>query len=240
MQGFYFHYSAPTASFRDPGSQMYHSCLPLPPFSTLVGIAGAALGMSFECTINHFRHQHIFAGVKGVSGGHGIDLWNYAKITNNSVVGKDILNREFMAYLEGEIFYASPNSEVINELHNGFQSPVFCLTLGSSDDLFVKDDISPVIDVGSTKTHVLQNCMIPADISGLYEFDWSSIKESPLTIQLRAPQVFFLPVDYEFRGLVRKGSKYQVFSYVPGNIRLRSAIEVYRFGEETIPLFAIN
>lgn len=240
MQGFYLHYSAPTVSFRDPGSQLYHSCLPLPPFSTLVGIAGAALGMSFERVINHFRDQHIFAGVKGFSRGRGRDLWNYAKITSNSVVGKDILNREFLACLEGKIFYASPNGEVINEMLHGFQSPVFCLTMGNSDDLFVNRYISPIVEVGLTETRTLQNCMIAADISGLYEFDWANIKNTPLNVQLKAPQVFKLPVDYEFKGLVRKGSQYQVFSYVPENIRLKRTIKVYSFDEETVPLFALN
>ena len=240
MQGFYFQYSAPTASFRDPGSQLYHSCLPLPPFSTLAGIAGAALGMSFESIIDYFRDQHIFAGVKGFSRGRGRDLWNYAKITSNSIVGKDILNREFLAYLEGKIFYASPNVEVINKMHHAFKSPIFCLTLGNSDDLFVNHSISPVIEVGLTETSAIQNCMIPADISGLYEFDWASIKIAPLNVQLKAPQVFNLPVDYEFKGLVRKGCQYQVFTYVPENIKFKKTIEVYSFDEETVPLFSLN
>ena len=240
MEGFYLEYHAPIASFRDPGSQLYHSCLPLPPFSTLVGIAGAALGMSFESIIEYFRKRHIFAGVSGISRGYGIDLWNYAKITSSRVVGKDILNREFLAFLEGKLFYASSKSDAIKELYQGFQSPVFCLSLGGSDDLFINHYLSPVLNVDSIKTVELKNCVIPLDISGQYEFDWARIKQSPLAVRLQAPKVFKVPVDYEFKGSVRKGIRYQTFSYIAENIKLKEPVTVFRFAEEKVPMYALD
>lgn len=55
MKGFIASLTAETVSLRDPEGQLYHSCLPLPSFSTMVGIAGAAMGMDFKQALEFLR-----------------------------------------------------------------------------------------------------------------------------------------------------------------------------------------
>ena len=55
MNGLMVKLYAKTASFRDPGAQLYHDTMPLPLPSTIVGIAGAALGLSFDDALSFFK-----------------------------------------------------------------------------------------------------------------------------------------------------------------------------------------
>ena len=68
MYGFFVSLHGMTASFREPGSHLYQATLPLPPISALVGMAGAALGKSFEKAWPFFKDAGLFVGVSGRAG----------------------------------------------------------------------------------------------------------------------------------------------------------------------------
>ncbi|HAG08056.1 MAG TPA: CRISPR-associated protein Cas5, partial [Desulfotomaculum sp.] len=55
---------APTASFRLPETHTFQQTLPLPPVTALMGLAGAALGLSFEQTMG-LRESGFLCGVWG-------------------------------------------------------------------------------------------------------------------------------------------------------------------------------
>lgn len=64
-----------TASFRIPEYHNFHKSLPLPPVTTLVGLVGAVLGLSYNNAQLYFSDRSIRIGIQGVSEGHYHDLW---------------------------------------------------------------------------------------------------------------------------------------------------------------------
>ena len=119
-----------------PGSRTtYHETLPLPPPSTLLGVAGAAIGKSFEETLSFFKQHHIGVGCIGNHQGRGSDLWNYTKLKSGGKAEKDIVIREFLYGFQGELYYICEDEKIGKELYNAFLSPFYGLTLGNSDDL---------------------------------------------------------------------------------------------------------
>ena len=239
MEGLAISFVTETSSFRDPGGQLYHSCLPLPSYTTLVGLAGAALGMSFQDSLFYFKKHNIHVGVKGVSLGGGKDLWNYSKIASEKNPGKDILKREFLYRLQGCLYYACSKEQIIKDLAEAFSSPVYALTLGNSDDLVKIIDIRYFDDVKEIESTDLKNTVIAEDISTNYALDWEKIKQSPIRLTLKVPTIKSLPVDFEFdKKGSRTGKRYEVFSFVGDLEKLKKPALVYCFGEDNIPMFS--
>lgn len=241
MKGLSIVCRAETVSFRDPGGQLYHACLPLPPYTTLVGIAGAALGLNFSDSMRYFKEKRIFAGVLGHSQGQGKDLWNYTKRTvyDEPKERNDIVLREFLFRLNVVLFYAAEETKVIDELERAFPHPVYALTLGASDDLVKVISIERHEKVETVSTKDLRNTVLRGDISSHYRFDWEEIKKSPIKLTLKGPVVKNLPVDFEFDSHdARKGSKYQVFSFINSMIKLKENMLAYQFGNYKVPLYS--
>ncbi|MED0680466.1 CRISPR-associated protein Cas5 [Aneurinibacillus thermoaerophilus] len=245
---------AETACFRDPGGQLYHVTLPLPPVSTIVGLAGAALGLSFEQTWTWFRQAQARVGVKGASIGKGKDLWNYTKWTVDleKKPRNDILNREFLCFaprsleqreLAGmiQLYYACEDESYAGRLYEAFLSPVYALTLGASDDLAKCISVKWFDHLPVKETTELSNVMIKGDWSHAFTFDWEAIQRMPLRISLNAPKVARLPIDFVFDAKgVRKGARYESFTFLTHLQRLKQSVEAYCFGEEFVPLAHIH
>jgi CRISPR-associated protein Cas5t len=247
--GFYVILSAETASFRDPGGQLYHETLPLPPISTIIGIAGAALGFPFKQVWEYFSENNIKVGVQDISeearkrpAGKGLDLWKYQKIVTKEVKS-DILKREFIFQPVYRLYYSCDVQDVLEKLHHAFQFPSWTLTLGTSDDLALIKEISPIVEVnevpgGSTD---LRHKLIPGDQSDNYFFDWELIGKESLSVSLTLPIVKKLPVGFEFKtDGERKGSNYYPFTFLAKYHSLKCPCPASSFGGEIIPLFTIK
>jgi CRISPR-associated protein Cas5t len=260
MYGIKVELVAETASFRDPGGQLYHVCLPLPPVSTIIGIAGAALGLSFEQVWNWFRDQRISVGVQGEAVGRGKDLWNYTKRTvnlekeNNS--RSDIVNREFLCFVERKLsnnsgvltstaspvklYYACEHKEAVQKLYQAFREPVYALTLGTNDELAKCVSLTLYEAMEPVETDELCNVMVEGDWSRQFSFDWETIRAMPVTVSLTSPTVTKLPVDYSFESNgVRKGLRYQSFTFLTSVQRLKVPVRAYQFDQDRIPLISI-
>jgi len=232
---------AETASFRDPGGQLYHACLPLPPYTTLVGIAGAALGLSFPEATCYFKEHRIHVGVLGHTQGHGKDLWNYTKRTvfDDPKEKNDIVLREFLFRFGVVLFYAAQESAVIDRLETAFAHPIYALTLGASEDLAKVVSIEKHKEIKTLSTTDIKNTILQGDISSHYRFDWEKVKKTPIRLTLKGPVVKSLPVDFEFDAHgARKGSKYQTFSFIDSMIKLTENVSAYQFGDYKIPLYS--
>jgi CRISPR-associated protein Cas5t len=246
--GFSVTLTAETASFRDPGGQLYHETLPLPPVSTIIGIAGSALGFPFPRVWKFFEDNHLGVGVRDIStelrknsAGKGLDLWKYQKIVSKEVKS-DILKREFLFRPGYRLFYSGANREVIETLRKAFLSPAWALTLGTSDDLTFIKEVSPIENVqevpgGSVD---LSYRLIPGDQSDNYSFNWNLIMQEPVAVSLALPMVKNLPVGFVFgeQG-ERKGAKYQPFTFLAKFHSLKNPCPAYFVGQEIIPLFSL-
>jgi CRISPR-associated protein Cas5t len=244
-----------TASFREPGTHLYHITLPLPPISTIIGLAGAALGKDFKGAWTFFKTNAVAVGVKGKACGSGIDLWRYKKIAQaksedekkalkefgrDKSVRDDILNREFLAYPEVHICYTAPESKVIEELRHAFCSPYYALSLGSSDDIVKVQCISKVCEPDEKNDVTSLNCtLVEGELLGNVTFDWEAIKKTGVKETLRSPMVKQLIVDFEFDGDERHGIRYCPFTFLAGKHRLDKPVTVFAIEGQDFPMFSI-
>lgn len=248
MYGFSVVLSAETASFRDPGGQLYHATLPLPPVSTIVGVAGAALGVPFQQSWEFFRENDINVGVKDISRswrgmppGKGLDLWKYQKIVANEV-RSDILKREFLFRPVFRLYYSCEDREITEQLRQALLSPAWALSLGTSDDIACLEEVSPIKTVREVSggTVELSHSLIPGDHSENYSFDWEVIRDTPIRTSLELPLVKQLPVGFLFGPVGdRKGYEYRPFTFLSEIQRLKTPCPAYFFGQEIIPLISI-
>lgn len=248
MYGFFVVLSAETASFRNPGGQLYHATLPLPPVSTMIGIAGAALGFPFQQSWEFFQANNVNVGVKdisrswrGTSPGKGLDLWKYQKIVSNEV-RSDILKREFLFRPVYRLYYSCRDRETLEYLRQAFLSPAWALCLGTSDDIARLEEVSQIetIEVVNGGAVELSLSLIPGDQSDNYSFDWEVIRNTPIRTSLELPMVKQLPVGFVFGpNGERKGCKYRPFTFLSGIQRLKKPCPAYFFGIDIVPLISI-
>lgn len=248
VNGFSIVLSAETASFRDPGGQLYHATLPLPPISTIIGIAGAALGLPFQQVWKYFRVKDIHVGVKDISRsiwgmppGRGLDLWKYRKIVTKEI-RSDILKREFLFHVAFRLYYSCNQREPLEQLRQAFLSPAWALSLGTSDDIALIKELSEIDEVKEVNegTVELFYSLIPGDHSDNYSFDWATICNIPIRTPLQLPMVKQLPVDFLFGpDGERKGSEYRSFTFLSGFQRLKNPCPAYNFGKELVSLISV-
>ncbi len=249
MYGFSVVLSAETASFRDPGGQLYHATLPLPPVSTIIGIAGAALGTAFQPTWTFFQEYDIRVGVRdislswkeGTSPGKGLDLWKYQKIVGKEV-RSDILKREFLFRPVYRLYYGCQASEILEKLRQAFLSPAWALSLGTSDDIARLEEVSRLETVEEVSGGVveLSYTLVPGDQSDNYFFDWEGLQKSSIRTSLELPLVKQLPVDFLFSPEgERKGCRYRPFTFLSGIQRLKEPCRAYSFGFDCVPLISV-
>lgn len=249
MFGFSVELSSETASFRDPGGQLYHATLPLPPVSTIIGIAGAAMGVPFQQAWELFKENDIHVGVKdisvskrGASSGRGLDLWKYQKIVSNEV-RSDVLKREFLFRPSYLLCYGGQDKGVIEQIRLSFQSPAWALSLGTSDDIAsfkTPTGVESVREVNGGSVE-LSCCLIPGDQSGNYSFDWEVIRKTHMPKLMELPLVKHLPVAFVFGSYgERKAFAYRPFTFLSGIQRLNQPLPAFFFGQEAIPLISIT
>jgi CRISPR-associated protein Cas5t len=245
MYGFSVELSAETASFRDPGGQLYHATLPLPPVSTVIGIAGAALGFAFQRIWEFFVTHDILIGVKDVSPqrpGRGLDLWKYQKIVTNEV-RSDILIREFLFRPVFRLYYGCNEKSPIEQIRQAFLAPAWALSLGTSDDIARLEAVSPVENISEAVggTTELRHTLIPGDHADNYLFDWDAIGRTPIRQSLELPLVKRLPVDFAFEpNGERKGCEYRPFTFLTDIQKLKTPFAAYVFGQEAVPLISLS
>ena len=249
MFGFSVVLSSETASFRDPGGQLYHATLPLPPVSTIIGIAGAALGVPFQQVWEFFKDNDISVGVKDISRswrgappGRGLDLWKYQKIVS-SEVRSDVLNREFLYRPVYRLCYGCQDKGTLEQIQRAFLSPAWALSLGTSDDIARLGDVSRTETIGEVSEGAveLSHSLIPGDQSDNYSFDWEVIRNTPVRTSLELPIVKQLPVGFIFGpDGDRKGCTYKPFTFLSGIQRLKQPYPAYVFGQEAVPLISIT
>jgi CRISPR-associated protein Cas5t len=230
MYGLIVELYAKTASFRDPSAQLYHETLPLPPPTTIAGIAGAALGLSFEDTLTFFRDNGIMIGCNGKSGGKGKDLWNYFKIKSGEGTHAIIL-RNFLFDVKVELFFACEKQELILELSNAFENPVYAITLGNSDEIARICSVKTFEKLYVECKKILMNTWLPDNFLRNIMIDWAMIQKSKINITLRPPILKNLPYDFEFDNYgARKATKYRDITFIGENYYLETEAEVFVFG----------
>lgn len=233
MYYFFIDAYAPTASFRLPESHTFQQTLPLPPVTALVGLAGAAMGLSFEQAIQ-LREEGLLCGVWGKHGGEGSDLWKYQKIKSDEVISA-VLTREILFDLVLKIVYAHQNDKIIIKLREAFLSPVYALSAGTSDDIIKLRHVSEVFEIEKMTCYDIENAVLAGDHSRNYE---SAIKSEniPLRRSVRAPKVYWLPVSFAFNNDERRVKSRSHFTFIDTPVNLKEPVMAIAVEGKVLPL----
>ena len=165
-------------SFREPKSHKIHRTLPFPPQTTLIGLAGAALGLSESTLWKEFKSLHV--AVVDVSkasdlGGAGKaeDLVKYKKY-KDSDIETSIYVRELLYKPEYMIYYASEKKDILERLFNAFLNPVYALSLGRDDELITIKSVEKV-NLEPLESGEFEETILPFDpVEEGFEIDMSN------------------------------------------------------------------
>ncbi|SNB73786.1 CRISPR-associated protein Cas5 [Thermoflexus hugenholtzii] len=133
---------APVVSFRRPMDHNYQRTLPMPPPTTLLGIAGAALGLSDRelwAQDSPMRDLRVSVWIEGETG-RAYDMWTVLKIKGGRIAERSPYFRELLFFADYTLLYGG-REELLRRLERAFQDPVYALSLGREDELMLIEDI---------------------------------------------------------------------------------------------------
>jgi len=223
-----------TASFRHPDFQNFHKTLFLPPPTTIIGLAGAALGLSPKGAQEYFDESNFQIGVHAKSLGKARDLWKYNDFKNGSIIIKEILyvNRFI-------IVFGNSDLEKIEDLKSAFLDPKYALSLGNSDSMVKLIDIR--IESESILTDLVEDCLLEGDIIAEV-FDNAdtnsefSIYTTSDPIAIDLPTRFEYKSDYGMRNVVSR----KTLSFITNQMKLNVEKTGVMYKDTFIPVFQIN
>jgi len=223
-----------TASFRLPETHSFQKSLPLPPLTTIIGLLGAALGLSFAESMEFYHNNNIKIGVIGKSQSRTNDLWKYRKIKSQETVSA-VLTREILFGLDLEIFIATENEKITNNIRDAFIDPCYALTAGCSDDLLKIKKVRPVIVTNPEPLYDFSYTVLPGDQSNNYEAN-IDIDKIPLEVEIYTPQVFLLPVEFDFTDKGRRVKRREHFTFIDVPVKLIKPVLGLKYGDKSVAL----
>jgi len=225
---------APIASFRIPETHIFQQSLPLPPITTLIGILGAAVGLSFEEAMNFYEENEIQFGIIGTNKGRFRDLWKYRKVKSDENITA-VLIREYLIDLEMTIYVAALKENLIKTIRQHFLNPCFALTVGNSDSLLKIVEASEVRKIEIVNLDTFSNTVLPGDQAKFYESN-IDVKTVPLMKEIYAPQVHLLPTQFDFLGSERRVKKREPFTFVDIPVKLKRSVLGFEINGKAVPL----
>lgn len=220
-----------TATFRNPEFQNFHKTLMLPPPTTMIGLAGAALGLSPKSSQDFFDEDDFKIGVCGSRLGITKDLWKYNDFKNGS-----IMLREIMFHNHFVCVYGSENLDKIQRIGEAFINPTFALSMGSSDSLakisrvrftsqtYFSKDIDECILEGDIVAEVMDKAAIDPIFS---------IYSTSEPIAMDIPTRFNYKDDYGIRNVVKR----KTLSFITKPMKLNIEKEGVPYDDYFIPVF---
>lgn len=223
-----------TATFRNPEFQNFHKSFLLPPPTTLIGLAGAAMGLSPKSAQDFFIEGFYF-GIYGTSKGYCKDLWKYNTFDEQgSIILKEILyDNHFI------LIYGSEDEKRIETLKAAFLAPQYALTLGNNDSL--AKVVQVIIDKDFIDSFEMSNCLVEGNIieevvekakNGL-SFSIYSTSE-PIAYDL--PLRFHYESEYGFRRVIQR----KTLSFIGENMQLNFSKKGVKYKNVFIPVFNLN
>jgi len=196
-------------SFRPPGSMKYQETLEFPPRTTLIGLAGAALGLASNDLAPLYGALRV-AVVRRSLDGRARDLWSIVKL-KKTAPERAVIVRELLARPVYDVFYMG-ESPSLDDLADAFRDPAFPCTLGRSDELvlIMSAEVVDVQPVGSGTT--FRETVLPFD----YHEAGCSVESVELQsgVRLRPPRVLRLPESFVFSERGRRVGRFRSETHV--------------------------
>ncbi|MBL7818527.1 MAG: CRISPR-associated protein Cas5 [Saprospiraceae bacterium] len=228
-----------TATFRNPEFQNFHKSFALPPPTTIVGLAGAALGLEAKEAQAFFEGRGFQMGVKGTSCGKANDLWKYRTLSSDPAKATSVLTREILYDNRFLIAFANENADLIEDLRVSFMVPTYAPVLGSSDSL-AKIKVLPSDTFSETQSTELSHCLVGGN--AVEDALAAALSNQPFNFYLQYNDSMFydLPTrfHYETSG-VRRVVERKPFTFIGTSMKLPAPIAGLTFDNQFVPLFSL-
>ncbi|AEH51232.1 CRISPR-associated protein Cas5 [Pseudothermotoga thermarum] len=162
---------AQACSFRPPLDHVYQRTLPLPPPTTILGFAGAALGLedkaiwSQESPLLNVKVSALLLNKPGFAK----DMWKILKIDNYKISERSPYFREMLFNARYMLVYGSADEDFLKRLKEAILDPVYALSLGREDELVLVEECDIAeLQVGGTTFY---GTALAGDISKM-KFHW--------------------------------------------------------------------
>lgn len=243
MKNFVIKIKCQTASFRKPDFQNFHKSLELPPPTTILGLAGAALGYTPLQAQEFFDTSPFEIGIFGTYDGKCLDTWKYNKGIRDMRLydpGLDgsIIQKEFLIFATFLIAFSSKNQDALEHLNQAFSNPFYALTMGNSDSLAHISHIEN--DIDEIEADEIENCFVKGDVvnevmnvAAANKFSFSIYSNETLTYDL--PLRFEYDNDYGRRTV----SKTETYSLIGNKMKINYSLKGLKYKNHFIPLFPI-
>lgn len=187
---------APIGSWRPPEAMTFHRTYPLPPYTSVVGMLGAAMGLELSEAFEFVKEHAVQLGVGGWSSGLMKDLWKIQKLGDSAEIGSAILLREHCVDVRLVLLFASDNQSTLQRIQQGFDCPRFPLTAGQSDSL-LRIAATHIVDQATVESETVHSTLLYNELTPEYRtaVDLATV---PLTHTIRAPVVERIPTSFSF------------------------------------------
>lgn len=187
---------APVGSWRPPEAMTFHRTYPLPPYTSVVGMMGAAMGLELAEAFAFVKEQAVQLGVGGWSAGLMKDLWKIQKLGEKAEVGSAILLREHCVDIRLVLLFVANDVSTLQRIQQGFDCPAFPLTAGQSDSL-VRVTATQIVDQEKVESETVHSTLLFGELTPDYRtaVDLATV---PLAHTIRAPVVERIPTSFSF------------------------------------------
>jgi CRISPR-associated protein Cas5t len=159
---------APVASFRRPLDHTYQRTLPLPPPTTVIGLAAAALGISTRelwdssSPLRAVRVQVLAQNIPA----RATDLWTLLKIKSGKMERSPYL-RELLFNAQFTLLYQA-DELLLDRLQQAFWQPVYPLSLGREDELIQVESCEIIDCLPAEPPYRFYGVILPGDLRLLH------------------------------------------------------------------------
>lgn len=210
MYRFHIEIKGKTASFRVPHMYKYHRSLPLPPYTSVVGMFGAAIGKDMATTQEIFKSLGLKIGIAGSYAGGCNDTWRVLTTKNPEY---DVVERQILYKPRYHIIFYGDESS-IRFCEKAFQYPVYPLSLGRPDDL-ANAIVHNVLECKPEDLQVLRNTVVVGVPSAQVDESLFNIDDptdpGPCTLLYRLPVHFLFENGFAYE---RTADDYRDFTFI--------------------------
>ncbi len=219
---------APVASFRRPLDHTYQRTLPLPPPTTLVGLAGAAYGFSAEqlwgstSPLKNLRVQVLAENAPA----RATDLWTLLKIKSGKMERSPYL-RELLFGARFTLLYVG-SDQLLETLHAAFQRPFYPLSLGREDELVEIESCDLVECSTATPPYKFYGTILPGDLRLL---NARPVLQEGAVLEPAVVETLPTAFQVDAKGQ-RHPTNRRTFTFVPFSMQvelIQMSISVYQF-----------
>jgi CRISPR-associated protein Cas5h len=145
------------------------------------------------------------------------------------------INKRMVYKPSYDVFIASDDLDMMNEIYSGLQDPKYVLSLGDSENLFYPKNkyFAEIMDIVESSSNKFR-CILPKEIYETYYMDYSKIDDYILP-----PKETKIPVDFIGKGKKRRFIARNVIFYSGIEINMKEKItkNVWDFNGSKVYLF---